>query len=294
MRWHVRNNWRNKRIWFLLPGLAGVCLFYLLPFFEVARRSFFQSASGKFTGLENYRAVFDSEAFQLAVKNTCLFIGFGVPLLMALSLAAALLLNGAAGKHGLQMGFLIPMAVPAAVMVLILQILTNTRGILNGMFFREQPRDYMNSELALAVVVVSFLWKNVGYMMVLWLAGLAAQPVEQREAARVDGAGRWQLLRYVILPGLSGNAFVVGMLSVLQAFKSYREVWMAAGNYPYETIYFLQHLLQNWYLKLEFDAMAALTVLLAVLLLVLCLLLERRMEPELYEGKKTRLLRHAK
>ncbi len=70
------------------------------------------------------------------------------------------------------------------------------------------------------------------------------------------------------------------MLSVLQIFKSYREVWMVAGSYPQEHIYFLQHLLQNWYLKLEFDRMAVLTVILSLVLLVVCLLLQKRMEPE--------------
>ena len=70
------------------------------------------------------------------------------------------------------------------------------------------------------------------------------------------------------------------MLSVLQIFKSYREVWMAAGSYPQEMIYFIQHLLQNWYLKLEFDLMAALTVLLSILLLLVSIFLYRHLEPE--------------
>ena len=92
----------------------------------------------------------------------------------------------------------------------------------------------------------------------------------------MDGANRWQSWHYIIRPGLSGSFFTIGMLSVLQIFKSYREVWMVAGSYPQEHIYFLQ----NWYLKLEFDRMAALTVILSLVLLVVCLLLQKRMEPE--------------
>ncbi|MDE7231778.1 MAG: ABC transporter permease subunit, partial [Lachnospiraceae bacterium] len=140
--------------------------------------------------------------------------------------------------------------------------------------------DYLNSGWALAVVLCSFLWKNTGYMVILWLAGLAALPKEVEEAAKVDGANRWQNWHYIIRPGLSGSFFTIGMLSVLQIFKSYREVWMVAGSYPQENIYFLQHLLQNWYLKLEFDRMAALTVILSLVLLVVCLLLQKRLEPE--------------
>ncbi|MDE5718487.1 MAG: ABC transporter permease subunit, partial [Lachnospiraceae bacterium] len=130
-------------------------------------------------------------------------------------------------------------------------------------------------EWAIVVVVCSFLWKNTGYMVILWLAGLAALPKEVEEAAKVDGANRWQSWHYIIRPGLSGSFFTIGMLSVLQIFKSYREVWMVAGSYPQEQIYFLQHLLQNWYLKLEFDRMAALTVILSLVLLAVCLLLQR-------------------
>lgn len=77
----------------------------------------------------------------------------------------------------------------------------------------------------------------------------------------------WQRWHYVTRPQLAGSFFTIGMLSVL--------------HYPQENIYFLQHLLQNWYLKLEFDQMAALTVLLSATLLVLCLILQKRLEPDL-------------
>ena len=210
---------------FLLPGFAGVLLFYLLPFFEAVRRSFLKSGNSAFVGMDNYRTVFE-----------------------------------------------------------------NRQGVINGVLTHVSEKiaafpafaaiDYLNTEWALVVVVCSFLWKNTGYMVILWLAGLAALPKEVEEAAQVDGANRWQSWHYIIRPGLSGSFFTIGMLSVLQIFKSYREVWMVAGSYPQEHIYFLQHLLQNWYLKLEFDRMAALTVILSLVLLVVCLLLQKRMEPE--------------
>lgn len=273
----------------MLPGFAGVTLFYLLPFFEVMRRSFVRSGNNVFVGMDNYCAVFTNGAFVLAVKNTLLYLTFGVPLLMGISLFLAMLLRNLAARRRFVSAMLLPMAVPAAVMVLTLRILVDRQGLINGILtdvseaFTEisgfHPIDYMNSGWALIVVVCSFLWKNTGYMVILWLAGLAAIPKEVEEAAKVDGAGRWQSWRYIIRPGLSGSFFTIGMLSVLQIFKSYREVWMVAGSYPQEQIYFLQHLLQNWYLKLEFDRMAALTVILSFVLLVVCLLLQKRLEP---------------
>lgn len=280
--------WKSRRLLFLLPGFAGVTLFYLYPFFEVMRRSFVRSGNNAFVGLDNYRAVFTNGAFALAVKNTMAYLALGVPLLMGISLFLALLLRGLCLRRRLVSAMLLPMAVPAAVMVLTLRILVDRQGMINGILtwasetFAEipsfRPIDYMNSGWALIVVVCSFLWKNTGYMVILWLAGLAAIPKEVEEAAKVDGADRWQSWHYIIRPGLSGSFFTIGMLSVLQIFKSYREVWMAAGSYPQEQIYFLQHLLQNWYLQLEFDRMAALTVILSLLLLAVCLLLQKRME----------------
>ena len=271
---------------FLLPGFAGVMLFYLLPFFEVVRRSFFQSGSSAFVGIDNYRSVLENGAFLLAVRNTILYMAMGVPLLMGISLFLSLLLRSLLLRRRLVSAMLLPMAVPAAVMVLTLQILIDRQGVVNGVLTNVSEKiavlpgfaaiDYLNSEWALVVVVCSFLWKNTGYMVILWLAGLAALPKEVEEAAKVDGANRWQHWHYIIRPGLSGSFFTIGMLSVLQIFKSYREVWMVAGSYPQEHIYFLQHLLQNWYLKLEFDRMAALTVILSLVLLVVCLLLQRK------------------
>lgn len=276
------------RLSFLLPGLLGVCVFYLLPFGEVVRRSFIQSASGSFVGAENYRQMFASQAFWRAVKNTAVFVGIGVPALMGLSLAAALLLRRAFASRRLLSALLLPMAVPAAVMAVVLELLTDARGLWNGLlaglaqgisFLPKLPvTDYMNTKWALFIVLLAFWWKNTGYMAVLWLTGLAALPHETEEAAAVDGAGRWSRLFYITAPQLSGSFFTILMLSILQSFKSYREIWMAAGNYPQEDIYLLQHLLQNWYLKLEFDRLAALTVVLAVLLLVFCIFLQRRLE----------------
>lgn len=271
---------------FLLPGFSGVMLFYLLPFFEVVRRSFVKSGNGAFVGADNYRMVFTNGAFQLAARNTLLYLAAGVPLLMGISLFLSLLLRNLFLRRKLVSAMLLPMAVPAAVMVLTLQILSDKQGLINGALTRISEKitalpafvsiDYLNSEWAIVVVVCSFLWKNTGYMVILWLAGLGALPKEVEEAAQVDGANKWQNWHYIIRPGLSGSFFTIGMLSVLQIFKSYREVWMVAGSYPQEQIYFLQHLLQNWYLKLEFDRMAALTVILSLVLLVVCLLLQRR------------------
>jgi len=108
---------------FLLPGLSGVMIFYLLPFLEVVRRSFLKSGNNAFVGTDNYRAVFANGAFVLAARNTLLYMAAGVPLLMGISLFLSLLLRNLVLRRRLVSAMPLPMAVPAAVMVLTMQIL---------------------------------------------------------------------------------------------------------------------------------------------------------------------------
>lgn len=199
-KWRFR--WRNRRLLFLLPGLAGVTVFYLLPFLEVVRRSFLRSGNGAFAGMDNYSAVLHNAAFVLAVRNTAVYMAVGVPLLMGISLVLAMLLRGLTTRRKFVSAMLLPMAVPAAVMVLVLRILIDRQGAVNGILAGLAERlssvpafegiDYLDSGWAIVIVLCSFLWKNAGYMVILWLAGLSALPKEIEEAARVDGANKWQ------------------------------------------------------------------------------------------------------
>lgn len=162
--------WRSKRLLFLLPGFSGVLLFYLMPFLEVVRRSFLKSGSGAFVGIDNYRAVWGNGAFVLAVRNTFLYMAVGVPLLMGISLFLSMLLRNLLFRRRLVSVMLLPVAVPASVMVLTLQILIDRQGIINGVLTKVSEQiaafpafsaiDYLNTEWALVVVVCSFLWKN--------------------------------------------------------------------------------------------------------------------------------------
>ena len=108
-----------------------------------------------------------------------------------------------------------------------------------------------------------------------WLAGLKAIPAEQTEAARVDGAGRIRCFFQITLPNLKGSAYTITVLSLLNAFKSFREAYLVSGAYPQQDIYLLQHLFQNWYTKLDMDKLAAGAVLMALALGALSMLLQR-------------------
>lgn len=275
----------KKFFWlFLLPSLLGVAVFVLLPFGDVARRSFTTAVTGEFTGLRNYNILFQNQAFLLAVKNTLRFTLAGIPLLVLVGLLIALPLSRIKNAGLIKSAYLFPLAVPTAVIVMVWKLVFYENGFLNlfvtGLgewtgLWKWQQVDYLGSGAAFWVLVASYLWKNTGYTVVLWLAGILGIPAELSEAARVDGAGKLQCILYITLPNLKGSLYTIVILSFLNSFKIYREAYLTAGSYPHESIYLLQHLFNNWYVNLELDKMAAAAVCTAAILFGVNLLLQR-------------------
>ena len=278
-----RSKWTGLS--FLLPGFCGVAVFSLLPFMDVIRRSFVQMVSGRFCGLENYRIVLHNRAFLLAVKNTLRFLLVCLPLLLGISLVLAFLL------HAWQMAFhqklrllkaayLVPMAIPAASLVLLWKLMFDKHGFVNGILHLcgIHAVDWMNTGAAFFVLVFSYIWKNLGYTMVLWLAGLSSISPDLYEAAEMDGAGRMTQFFKITLPLIRPLIFTIVVLSFLNSFKVFREAYLVAGNYPQEDIYLLQHLFNNWFTDLSVDKMAAGSVLLALVITVFVLLLQKLWE----------------
>lgn len=263
---------RGRGLWFLAPSLLGVSCLVLLPSLDVVRRSFMTALSGQWVGLSNYRKVLTNEAFLLAAGNTLRFIGLCLPMLLILSLLLALALSWAPGIEPVKILYLLPMAIPAATIVLVWRLLFSKQGFLS--FLLGTHVDWLGEDTALIIMAGSYVWKNLGYTMVLWLAGLKAIPSELSEAARVDGAGRICCFFRIILPNLKGSVYTITVLSLLNAFKSFREAYLVSGAYPQHDIYMLQHLFQNWYTKLDMDKLAAGAVLLALALGGLSLLLQ--------------------
>lgn len=263
---------------FILPGLAGVSVFYLIPFGDVVRRSFWRAAGNGFAGLDNYRQVFENQAFRLAAGNTVRFVLVCLPLLLVLSLGLAVLLQklGAAGGL-LKSAYLVPLAIPAASVVLLWHIVFDQAGVLNGILslFHLEGKDWMDSDASFWVLVFSYIWKNLGYDVILWLAGLLGIPGSVYEAAKVDGAGEWKCFLHITLPNIRPVAFTVIILSFLNSFKVFREAYLVAGNYPQRKIYLLQHVFNNWFADLSVDKMAAGSVLLCMVITIFVLLLQR-------------------
>ncbi len=272
---------RREAAWalaFLAPSLAGLAAFVLAPFVETVRRSFTNALGTRWMGLANYRSVLSNAAFRLAAANTARFLACCLPLLLGLSLLLALLVRARRGRGGVfQTTFLLPMAVLVSAIVLLWRVLFDANGLANGLLVSlgAQPVDFLGTDAAFWVLVATYLWKNAGYDMILWLAGLDAISRDLYDAAAADGAGPWQQFRYITLPGLAPTAGVVGLLSLINTFKVFREAYLVAGRYPHESMYLLQHLFNNWFLSLDMGRMTAAAVLLVLALLIVLLPLRR-------------------
>lgn len=272
-----------KGLLFVLPSFAGVGIFWLVPFLDVVRRSFFSAVSGEFTGWKNYETIFRNQAFRLAAGNTLHFFVVCIPLLVMLSLLIAVLLTRR--KKGIQLlksMFLLPMAIPVASVVLLWKVLFHDQGLLNHLLsvFSLEGIDWMNTDASFGVLVVSYLWRNLGYDIVLWAAGLGSIPAALYDAARVDGAGEWKCFFFITLPNLLPTMFTIAVLSLLNGFKVFREAYLVAGDYPQDSMYLLQHLFNNWYRDLALDKMAAAAVVTGIVILLLILALKKAWDSE--------------
>ena len=269
-----------------LPFLIGFAGFYLIPFLWSIRFTFTSGSGGTaFVGLRNYMDIFGSAAFQLAAWNTFRFILIGVPLLMLVSLVLALLLfdkfRGASFFRSL---FMYPLVLPAASVVIVVQAFFSNDGLVNQFlsWLGLPIEDWVQSEYAFPLLIALYIWKNCGYDLVLFLAGLSAIPREYREAAASEGASYWQTLRYITLPLMTPTFFFILIVSIITSFKSFREAYLLGGATPHESIYMLQHFMNNNFQNLSYQrlSVAALLVFLVIFALVLVLFrLKARQEP---------------
>lgn len=259
---------RNRRTGILLalPVMLGLIVFILVPFVLTVYYSLtFGMGGAQFVGLSNYMKVYQSEMFRMAVWNTCRFLLLGIPLIMVFSFGIALLAEKAlfCGRF-IRLSLLFPLMVPVASTVMVVEIVLAEKGVLNTWlgFFGLPVEDWLNSPAAFTVLVVLFLWKNTGYAVILLLAGMRMIPKDYYDSAALDGANALQRLRHITLPLLQPTLFFTFVISVLNSFKSFREAFLIGGAHPHESIYLLQHFMNNNFENLNYPrlSVAAITV----------------------------------
>ena len=242
----------------ILPSLLGVLIFFLIPFGIVVYYSMINNPNTKqFVGLSNY------------IK---LFSAVSVPLALVLSLALAVMLErNIPGKSAFRTFFLSPLMVPTASVVLVWQVLFHNHGTINQIIeqFGGHGVDWLKSSHGQIILICMFLWKNLGYNMILFMAALAGIPKDILEVAELEGAGRIYQFFHIKLRYLSPTIVFVLILSMINSFKIFREVYLLTGDYPYDKLYMLQHFMNNTFASLDYQKLSAAAVLFAAVMIVI-------------------------
>ena len=263
---------RKNAVLYLSPSLIGVLIFFVLPFFVVIYYSVVDNPiNQEFVFLDNFINVLQNSSFQQAAKNTATFSLVSVPLAVILSLGMAMLLEeNIPMKSQFRTFFLSPMMVPVASIVLIWQVLFDYHGVINEFVqnLGMQPIDWFKSSYSQIVIVVLFLWKNLGYNMILFMAALNAIPKDVLEVATLESATEFQKFWYIKLRYLSPTILFVGILSLINSFKVFREVYLLTGDYPYDSLYMLQHFMNNTFKSLDYQKLSSAAILMAIVMCV--------------------------
>ncbi len=258
---------------YIAPSLIGVLLFFILPFLVVIYYSMVDNPiSGNFVFLDNFKSIVENNAFRRAVHNTLTFSAVSVPLAVVLSLLLAIVLEAKLPfRSQFRTFFLSPMMVPVASIVLIWQVLFHYNGAVNDILgvFGWPKTDWLKSGYAQIVVVILFLWKNLGYNMILFMAALASVPRDILEVARLESATPLQTFFYIKIRYLSSTILFVTIMSLINSFKVFREVYLLTGDYPYDTIYLLQHFMNNKFKSLDYQTLSAAAVLMSLVMIVI-------------------------
>ena len=265
---------RKKIVWLLLlPGLAGLLAFYVVPFFGGIYFSLMDGTfANEFVGLANYRRVWQNPMFQLGLKNTWELSLLCAPVIWLLAFLLAGMLKTL--KHRatpFRNILLLPYLMPSSAMLLIWTLMFDYGGVVNrlvtAMGFERVL--WLEEDALRFPIVLLYIWKNVGFSVVLFASALSAVHPSLYEYASLEGAGWWTQSFRITLPQILPTAFLVFVLAWVNAFKIFKEAYFIGGDNPTTQIYTLQHFMNNKFAKLEYQDVTAAAYMFAVGVMVL-------------------------
>lgn len=240
---------------FLLPNLLGFAVFTFFPVLAALLISFTDwdlLQPPVWVGLENYRTLFADPLFGQVLKNTALYVLGTVPLQMALALAVALALNQRIpGQLFFRTAYFMPVVASTVAVALVWRWIFNYDfGLLNSFLYMvgvQDPPNWLGStRWALPSIIIMSIWQQVGYSMVLFLAGLQGVPQQLYEAAKIDGAGPWARFLFITLPMLSATTFFVLVIGVINSFQVFDQALiMTQGGPANATNTIVYHIYRN-------------------------------------------------
>ncbi len=264
----------------LMPFLVFFVLFVLYPVVMNLFYSFtnYNLASAKWVGLRNYQRLLKDVVFRKAFLNTCIYALVSVTFLTALGFITAAVLNrGSRSVRWLRMLLIFPYATSmAAVSMIFLMILDPTSGYLNKVLrlIGIPTRLWLfDPDLALGCLIFINVWKNIGYCMLIYLAGLQAIPDELYEAATTDGAGEGRKLISITLPMIRPIMYFVFVTTTVESFKTFEQVQIMTNGDPLNATTTIVHqIYQRGFTEFKMGYAAAMAVVLLLIILVITLL----------------------
>jgi len=234
---------------FAAPALIVIGLFFGVPVLSALALSLTDfdlyaladTRNLRFAGLDNYIDLLQTPMFWKSLGNTAYLVVIGVPLSIALSLGAALLLNAPAARFKalFRTALFAPVVTTLVAVAVIWRYLFHTRyGLVNWGLGQVgiNPVDWLGDpRWAMPTIILFAVWKNFGYNMVIFLAGLQAIPRDLYEAARIDGASRWQQFLHITLPMLGPVLLVVGVITVSGYFQLFAEPYVMTRGDPLQS-----------------------------------------------------------
>ena len=228
----------------LAPGLAVITLFFLLPIAAsllLSLTDFDIYAIGslsnlRWIGLANYARLVRDPLFWVSLRNTFYFVLVGGPLTLAVALTAALLIHSrlARWKEFFRTVYFAPYVTTLVAVAIVFRYLYHPRfGLLNRAlsFFGVAPIDWLGDpRWAMPAIILLAIWKNFGYAMIVFFAGLQAIPESLYEAARLDGAGAWDAFRRITLPMLGPAFLFLGVMTTIGYFQFFAEPYVMTGG----------------------------------------------------------------
>ena len=272
---------KKKSLWlFLLPGLAGLLLFHLVPFLGGI---YFSMTDGtihnNLVWFENYKRVFANSAFQTGLKNSLELSLLSAPLIFVLSFILAILLKSLRERSlPFRNILLMPYLVPSSALLIIWMVLFDYGGVVNRIvvLLGIERVMWLESGMLRVPIVLLYVWKNIGFSVVIFSAALQSVPDEYYEFARLEGAGHARQAVSITLPLVLPTAFLVFVLAWVNAFKIFKEVYFIGGAYPRDEVYTLQHFMNNRFSKLEYQDVTTAAYSFALIVLVFFAMLYMR------------------
>lgn len=238
---------RTAAAWiFLSPAIGVIGVFFVIPVlaaFVLSFTDFDIYALGnweyiRFVGFQNYLRILDTPLFWTALKNTFYFVLVGGPLSVAVSLGTALMLNSKLAKFKslYRTVFFLPVVSSLIAVAIIWRYLYHpAHGLLNYAlsFFGVAPIDWLgDTAIAMPAIIIMAVWKNFGYNMLIFIAGLQNIPEDLYEAAHLDGANGWQQFREITLPMLKPTSVFVVMITIIGYFQLFAEPYVMTQGGP--------------------------------------------------------------